>query len=164
MRTLQYGIVTLMGLALAGCVTTVSDQRVTPSQQRPAAAAAQVPLSGLDAQALELNECGLFLWSKTDTTKFIFFSKAMSGQAVFKPDDETLQLEQVAAGGTIFGQFNTEQGYRASDGRVIELAFEAGEPLIDGQRISDGLITVTDAEGWRTVLPVLGIRACVSGE
>lgn len=163
MRTLHYAIVALTGLALGGCVTSPPEPKATSLQQR-SAAVTQVPRSGLDAQALDVNECGLFLWSKTDTTKFIFFSKAMSGQAVFKPGEETLQLEQVTAGGTIFGQFNTKQGYRSSDGQIVELVFEAGEALIDGQRISDGLITVTDVEGWRTVLPVLGIRACVSGE
>lgn len=152
----------LLMVALGGvtaCVSTSSDVE-TPTRAGQSATE-QLPPSGLGPQELAPGECGLFLWSKTDTTKFIFYSEAVSGTALFKPAEETLQLEQIAAGGTIFGQFNTEQGYQASNGSVVELKFDPGEELTGGQRISDGLMTITDPEGWRTKLPVLGIRACM---
>lgn len=145
--------------AVTACASTPAE--VETPMRSTQTAVQEVPTSGLGPQELAAGECGLFLWSKTDTTKFIFFSQAVTGSAIFKPEDEILQLEQVAAGGTIFGQFNTEQGYRASDGSTVELSFEPGDELSGGQRVSDGLMTVTDAEGWRTKLPVLGIRACM---
>ncbi|MEO1641956.1 MAG: hypothetical protein AAFR74_01375 [Pseudomonadota bacterium] len=144
---------------LAGCASIpVEEGRAPVGQMR---ANAELPPSGLGPQTLAPGECGLFLWSKTDTTKFIFFSRAVSGIALFKPGNETLNLQQIAAGGTIFGQFNTEQGFAADDGSMVELSFVPGDELTGGQRIADGLITITDAEGWRTKLPVLGIRACM---
>ena len=147
---------------LAGCATT---PELTPAEQRAIMLAQKpaidsVPSSGLGPQTVEPGECALFLWSKTDTTKFIFFSKALSAQATFAQGEEPLSLTQVSAGGDIFGQFNTSTGYLASDGRELSLTIEPGEVMIDGQRIEDGLVRLDDLEGWQTVLPVVGVRAC----
>ncbi|MEM6535081.1 MAG: hypothetical protein AAF613_05510 [Pseudomonadota bacterium] len=119
-----------------------------------------VPSSGLGPQKLDPGECGLFLWSKTDTSRFIFFSKALSGTALFKQEDEQLTLRQTRATGRIFGQFNTDITYQDQNGSSIHLVYSSGDMLTNGQRIKDGLITVTDTTGWRTKLPVLGVRAC----
>ena len=119
-----------------------------------------VPSSGLGPQELLEGECGLFLWSQTDTTKFIFFSKALSGEAVFAQSEVPISLVQIGAGGEIFGQFNTETRYLSEDGREATLSFTPGEAMNGGQRISDGLLSLTDQEGWLTKLPVLGLRAC----
>jgi len=148
---------------LFGCVSTATET-APQTVDLAGEAVSEVPQSGLGPQQLAPGECGLFLWSKTDTSSFIFFSRAASGDAVFRPEDERLDLQQVGAGGTIFGQFNTEQRYTSSDGGAVELTFEAGESLSGGQRISDGLITMTDVDGWRTKLPVLGLRACMPEE
>lgn len=121
-----------------------------------------VPSSGLGPQDLEIGECGLFLWSKTDTTKFIFFSKALSGQAIFAQDETPLRLTQIAAGGDIFGQFNTRLDFASRDNRQVALTLVPGEMLQGGQRIESGLLTLIDGEGWLTKLPVLGVRACKS--
>ncbi len=119
-----------------------------------------VPNSGLVPQNLEPGDCGLFLWSQTDITKFIFFSRALSGQAVFAQGEEPVVLTQSTAGGEIFGQFTTRMGYVTADGRSIDLSYEASDLLQDGQRIRNGLLSITDREGWLTKLPVLGVRAC----
>jgi hypothetical protein len=149
-------------LGLAGCAST---PELTPEQQRAIMLAQKpaidsVPSSGLGPQTVEPGECALFLWSKTDTTKFIFFSKALSGQATFAQGEEPLTMTQISAGGDIFGQFNTRTAYLAPDGRELDLTIEPGEVMIDGQRIEDGLIRLDDVEGWHTVLPVVGVRAC----
>ena len=149
-------------LGIAGCASTPelspAEQRAIMLAQKPAIDS--VPSSGLGPQNVEPGECALFLWSKTDTTKFIFFSKALSGQATFAQGEEPLTLTQISAGGDILGQFNTRTSYLAPDGRELELTIEPGEVMIDGQRIEDGLIRLDDIEGWQTVLPVVGVRAC----
>ena len=156
----SYGMLGLGLAVLAGCASNSSEPATEPVAPRASASSA-IPASGLGPQQLAPGECGLFLWSKTDSSKFIFFSRATSGQALFKYQDNSLNLQQVSAGGTIFGQFNTEQGYQTTDGQSVALTFESGARMDGGQRIDNGLITVTDAEGWRTKLPVLGIRACL---
>lgn len=121
-----------------------------------------VPSSGLGPQELLEGECGLFLWSQTDVSKFIFFSKALSGEAVFAQDETPVQMTQTMAGGDIFGQFNTRMEYITVDNRAVELSLVPGELLEGGQRLERGLLSVADRDGWLTKLPVLGVRACKS--
>ncbi|MDJ0920784.1 MAG: hypothetical protein QNI84_06620 [Henriciella sp.] len=141
-------------------VTACASSPETREGSRNASAVDTVSRVGLSAQSLEPGECGLFLWSKTDTNRFAFFSKALSGTAVFKPAEEELRLTQSRSRGTIFGQFTTDMGYTASDGSEVALTFQPGETLNGGQRVEAGLITVTDPDGWQTKLPILGVRAC----
>lgn len=148
-------------LTIAGCASTPEesdDPRARLAMIKPAIDS--VPSSGLGPQELQSSECGLFLWSQTDTSKFIFFSKALTGVAVFAQDEEPIQLTQSRAGGDIFGQFNTRLEYVSNDGRVLTLELVPGELLEGGQRIESGLLSLADREGWLTKLPVLGVRAC----
>lgn len=150
-----------LSLVLVGCQSNELDpaeQRAKMLAMKPAIDS--VPNSALGPQELLTGECGLFLWSQTDVSKFIFFSKALSNQALFAQDDVPIALTQISAGGDIFGQFNTRMTYLADDGREVALVLEAGEVLDGGQRIESGLISIRDREGWDTKLPVLGVRAC----
>ena len=151
----------VLGL-LSACSSTPDDpaaERARMLALKPAIDS--VPQSALGPQTLQVGECGLFLWSQTDVSKFIFFSGALSGTAVFAQGETPISLTQSLAGGDIFGQFNTRMTYVAdADRRQLELTIEPGEILQGGQRIEQGLITMTDREGWQTKLPVLGVRAC----
>ena len=148
-------------LALAGCASSpdsLQDTRARMMAMQPAIDS--VPSSGLGPQDLLSGECGLFLWSKTDVSKFIFFSKALTGTAVFAQGELPIELTQSTAGGDIFGQFNTRMEFVSDDNRVLLLTVVPGEMLDGGQRLETGLISLTDKEGWQTKLPVLGVRAC----
>lgn len=150
-----------LGLLVAGCQSSgggQEDERERILAMRPAIDS--IPQSGLGPQTLQAGECGLFLWSKTDVTKFIFFSEALTGTARFAKDEVPMELEQTGAGGNIFGQFNTRMSYQSLDGLSFDLRIDPGEVLEGGQRIESGMLTTTDPEGWRTKLPVLGVRAC----
>lgn len=154
-------LVFALSVALLGCQSSDLD----PAEERARLLAMKpaidsVPKSGLGPQELLVGDCGLFLWSQTDVSKFIFFSKALSGTATFAQGDVPLALTQIGAGGDIFGQFNTNMTYLTQDGRELALSVVPGEDLEGGQRIESGLINVRDKEGWDTKLPVLGVRAC----
>ena len=156
----------LSGIGILACISACasSPKKAPPPEPIPVTAMRPaidgVPKSALGPQELAPGECGLFLWSQTDASKFIFFSRALSDRAVFAQADAPLTLSLVRAGGDIFGQFNTEMAFVAEDGRTLMLAFAPGEVLDGGQRIEDGLISVTDLTGWQTKVPVLGVRAC----
>ncbi len=160
----------LLSLALIGLAACSSTPKPEPivSPELAAAEAARaaseamkaIPESGLGPQELAPGDCGLFLWSKTDVTKFIFFSRASSGSALISRAAGPEVLSQTGANGDIFGQFNTQLSYLAPDGSQVALMVTPGEDLEGGQRVSGGLITTTDLEGWQTKLPVLGVRAC----
>lgn len=152
-------------VALAACASS-PDPGPTPeeiaAQNAVAATAAMatIPDSALGPQDLAPGECGLFLWSKTDLTKFIFFSKAITGTALISRTEGPVLLTQTGARGDIFGQFNTQMDYLDPNGVQFALKMEPGEELEGGQRVASALITTTNAEGWQTKLPVLGVRAC----
>jgi len=156
----------LTGFAsLSGCQTGFDFSRSGQSSRSPDAglisALSVIPVSGLGPQTLAPGECGLFLWSKTDLSKFIFFSKAQSGQAVMAQGEVVRSLTQTRTEGEIFGQFTTSMRFAVRrPEQNITLEFEAGEMLEDGQRIERGLLTASGQDGWRTKLPVLGVRAC----
>lgn len=152
-------LVMVIGVAVTGACTTQA-QKPQPAPVEAADPSSLRFLTGLPPQNLAPNECGLFLWSKTDISKFVFFKKAGEQQALFYLDTAPARLEQTSFGGTIFGQFYTQLSYRTDTGQDIELSYQPGVELEDGARIASGTIQYTDKEGWRTVLPILGARVC----
>lgn len=155
---MRVAVLIAAGLAVAACSSTPEPEAYDPASVLPARDV--VPKSGIGPQALGPDECGLFLWSQTDASKFIFFEKAQSGTARMQIGPEAVDLTQTANRGEIFGQFLTEQGFVGPQGEQILVTVVPGEELQGGQRVESGLINVTTSEGWRTVLPVLGVRAC----
>ena len=119
-----------------------------------------VPESSLGPQSLDSKECGLFLWSQTDPTQLIYFQKASSGVARVRIGNATVDAPQVSNAGTIFGQFMTEQSFAAPSGELVDVTVVPGEELNGGQRIQAGQLSIKSVDGWRTLIPVLGVRAC----
>lgn len=153
-----------LSLIIAGCATAPqAETKTQATETRTDVAALNVTAAskgGLGPQTLAPGECGLFLWSKSDLSKFVFFSKAASGTSVMARGEDTLSLTQTGAGGDLFGQFNTLATYEEPSGITVEMSIIPGEALEGGQRLQSGLLTVSDTEGWRTKYPVLGLRAC----
>ncbi|MEE2877753.1 MAG: hypothetical protein VX593_02000 [Pseudomonadota bacterium] len=119
-----------------------------------------VPESGLGPQTLAKNECGLFLWNRTDASQFIFFQKEQSGEAVMQIGANAANVMQTINRGSIFGEFMTEQGFAGPNGEQIMLTVVPGEELQGGQRVEQGKLEITTSEGWKTLIPVVGVRAC----
>lgn len=158
MMTQIYVLMVAGILMLGACMATPTAERSATSSST---ATQSVPTDGLAPQTLNAGECGLFLWSRTPPSRFIFFTKAASGTATMLSGEEVRELRLTRQSGEIFGQFTTEQDFAfAADGSNVNLSVTPGEVLENGQRISEGRIVVRDAEGWETILPVLGVRAC----
>jgi uncharacterized protein YfaS (alpha-2-macroglobulin family) len=69
-----------------------------------------------------------------------------------------------AAGGEVFGQFVSQLKFAdTAAGREVEVTLKPGEVLEGGQRVDSGNIVIRTAEGWETILPVTGVRACIPG-
>lgn len=148
-----------VGLMIFGaCVATPPPSTVSPpTPQAPAISALQ---TGLPAQSLAPNECGLFLWSKTDISKFVFFKRAGEDVALFWMDESVTKLQEISFAGRIFGQFYTEYDFQSEAGQNVSVSYIPGVDLQDGARIASGSIQYMDPKGWRTILPVLGARVC----
>ena len=142
---------------LTGCATSADD---LPREAASQSAAPSSFSKGLAPQTLEPNECGLFLWSKNDISTFVFFTQAGQDTAVAYLEGKTTNLAITERAGALFGQFFTTYQFTVDDGRAVSLDYIPGETLTDGARVQSGAIQFADAEGWRTVLPVLGARVC----
>ncbi len=119
---------------------------------------------GLPAQSLTAGECGLFLWSKAASPSFVFFQRAGEANALAYIDGASRTVEPMRIGGDIFGQFLTEGMFRVQGtADILEMSITPGELIEDGQRISAGRLTRRAADGWETILPVTGVRACMPG-
>jgi hypothetical protein len=153
----------LAAAALAACAGTPKENPAATAETR-AAAIDSVPDTGLPPQRLEPGQCGLFLWSMSAPRKFVFFSEATSGAALVLIDDVPVRVKMTSAGGDVFGQFLTNSEFQdAATGRIVQVMINPGEPLEGGQRVESGNLLVHNADGWETVLPVTGVRACLPG-
>ena len=148
--------------ALAACAS--SPEQAAAKAAAAAPAISTVPAEGLPPQRLARGECGLFLWSMSAPRRFVFFTKGSSGDALVLIGDKTTSIPMTSAGGDVFGQFLTKMTFEdlASKAKVT-VSIEPGKPLEGGQRVGSGNIQFRDAEGWETVLPVTGVRACMPG-
>ena len=152
----------LASTLLAACSTSPAAN--TANAVSATEAAARAPAEGLPPQRLTPGECGLFLWGMAPPRKFAFFAKATSGDALVLIGDTAKSLPMATASGDVFGQFLTEMEYAgaASTSRV-KVSLKPGEILEGGQRVESGTILFIGADGWETVLPVTGVRACMPG-
>ncbi len=115
----------------------------------------------LSQQELAPGECGLFLWRRGSQSRFIFFAKAGQETAAMLFEDIERELMRTGIQGDIFGQFLTRMSYETvPPGMRVDLTLEPGEIISGGQKVSAGSITVTDSQGWETILPIAGVRAC----
>lgn len=164
MRLYKYILRGLIGVAFAGGLVACAGLPSVPANTTaPSSIQSEAePVSGLGAQVLAPGECGLFLWSQANLSKLVFFKRAQATDAALSLSDRHYDLDLVSEDGEVFGQFLTSSTFSDRQDGMVALDFQPGEMLIDGQRISDGLITHTDAAGWRTVVPVAGVRACLN--
>ncbi len=86
------------------------------------------------------------------------------GDALVLIGDKPTSIPMTSAGGDVFGQFLTKMTFEdlASEA-MVTVSIEPGKPLEGGQRVGSGNIQFRNAEGWETVLPVTGVRACIPG-
>ena len=149
-------------LMLAGCETVPSDDKTVPPTSASAAVAAGLSgvREGLPPQELQVGECGLFLWTRREQPQFVFFSKSGEETAKFWTEGREIALDRTGLGGEIFGQQLTEQDFSDAAGKTYELRMTPGDLLVSGQRVPEATITVMDAEGWKTLIPLAGVSAC----
>ncbi|MEQ9505755.1 MAG: hypothetical protein RLO80_05755 [Hyphomonas sp.] len=95
--------------------------------------------------------------------KFVFFTNG-AGSALVLVNETPVSLPMSSAGGNVFGQFMTSMTFRnAATNQSVTVVIDPGEPLEGGQRVESGTLQFLDPEGWETILPVTGVRACMPG-
>lgn len=106
----------------------------------------------------------MFLWGQSVPRRFIFFVRADAGKGLMLIGEQPTDIQRTSSSGNLFGEFTTTTQYQTVSGDYsVNVTVVPGEMLEDGQRIESGRIVVTNREGWETILPVLGVRACIPG-
>ncbi len=148
--------------ALTACSHDAGRDAAKPAPE--ASALSGVPDEGLPPQRLAPGKCGLFLWGMSAPRKFVFFAESPVTTGLVLLDGQPVSLPVTAAGGEVFGQFVSELRFAdVASGREVEVTLKPGEVLEGGQRVDSGNIVIRTAEGWETILPVTGVRACIPG-
>ena len=145
-------------LALAGCTST----EAKIDSQRPVGTASPTQTARpfeLGPQTLAPDECAMFLWTVAEPRRLVLVTKAMPGVGKLNLHRTEVELTQNSAGGDLFGQFMTETVFDAQ-GQLVTVSVVPGEDIEGGQRVSSGRILLRDGEGWETIVPVIGVRAC----
>ncbi|MBA4225268.1 MAG: hypothetical protein C0456_01440 [Hyphomonas sp.] len=156
--------ISLIAGCLAGCASGPAAKQTASAVAAMESPVAEVPAEGLPPQKLAAGECGLFLWGMAAPRRFTFFTEASSGEALVLHNGAAQRLIVTDTDGEVFGQFFTETQYLSADGTwSVNLSLKPGEMLEGGQRVESGRLVTTGADGWETVLPVTGVRACIPG-
>lgn len=156
--------ISLIAGCLAGCASGPAAKQSGSAVAVMESPVAEVPAEGLPPQKLAAGECGLFLWGMAAPRRFTFFTEASSGEALVLHNGAAQRLIVTDTDGEVFGQFFTETQYLSADGTwSVNLSLKPGEMLEGGQRVESGRLVTTGADGWETVLPVTGVRACIPG-
>lgn len=157
-------LIALSTLCLVAACTSRPDTVSTPGTAAKPAGISAVPEEGLPPQRLLPGQCGLFLWGMSAPRKFVFFTEGTAGEALILVNDEPASMPMTVAGGEVFGQFLTEMTFAdARSGGSVSVSIKPGEALEGGQRVESGNLLYRNADGWETILPVTGVRACMPG-
>lgn len=149
--------------ALAACSHDPRPAATEASRNTPQAIAA-VPDAGLPPQRLAPGKCGLFLWGMSAPRQFVLFAESPAASALVLMNGKAVTLPMTAAGGEVFGQFVTDMKFEEAASRTqVQVTLKPGEVLEGGQRVDTGNILFRDEQGWETILPVTGVRACMPG-
>lgn len=118
--------------------------------------------STLPPQRLERGQCGMFLWAQTPHQP-VFVLAAFDNPAEVRVsiDKRERNLPRTAFEGERMAGHFERQTY--SDGRVtmrIEVQFDEEREIRGGAMVRQGVLRVTDREGWETIIPVGGMIGC----
>ncbi|MFN3910538.1 hypothetical protein [Hyphomonas sp.] len=149
-------LLAIAATALGACATR---EAAPAASAKPAASTGAVE-GVLAPQTLAPGACGLFLWTSDMPSRFVFFMRAGESAAKVQSPEGPEDLTMTRQEGSLMGQFSTKIAFQTRSAGTVRLSFAAGEPIEGGQRIQNGRLVFLDADGWETIMPVVGLAAC----
>lgn len=108
---------------------------------------------GLTPRILASGDCGLFVWKADQAKTFILYVD--NKNAVFYQNgSETVITPAEKA------DIPTERLFTDSNGQKMSLSLREAQTFQESTRYKSGSITNLDANGWETVIPVVGLYSC----
>jgi hypothetical protein len=118
-------------------------------------------LRELEPQPLEQGQCGLFLWSIGERPQLVLVAYDQPSGALIFSGGRERYLSRTAFGGEQSSGHFERQTFEGSGLTLrVELSWDGTRQVRDGSVVREAQITLTDREGWETVIPVGGMSGC----
>jgi len=130
----------LLTMVVTGCATieTKPDDRI-----------------GLTPRKLSPGDCGLFIWKADSEKTFILFADKKSAALYRDGSEVELSFEPNANN-------QTDRIFLDPEGRTLSLSLYESQTIERSTRYKAGRLSSQDANGWETVIPVVGLFTCKS--
>lgn len=119
-----------------------------------------VVLGTLPSAALPSKQCGMVVWTLEGDKVSPVLRYVAGGAAQIVANAKTVELARTdASGASAFG-VSERQSFTSGDGLTVEVALRFGSTFDGGSWLQNGVITVSTADGWKTVAPAAGVAGC----
>jgi hypothetical protein len=148
-----------MVIALAACASGANPSSGPPRIAGEAQSGGGMTLGALQEAAIPKGECGMILWTLESQRPTAIFRMTVGrgGDLVVNGKKVSLALSEIG-GASAVGVF--EDTSLAGEGLVVSVKARFGLGFDGGAYLEQGLLTVEDADGWRTVVPAAGVAGC----
>jgi hypothetical protein len=128
----------------------------------PAAAQNEALVLGeLAPQTLEQGQCGLFLWSVGERPQLVLVAYDRPSGALISSGGRERYLSRTAFGGEQSSGHFERQTFTGNGLTMrVELSWDTTRQVRDGAVVREAQITLTDRDGWETVIPAGGMSGC----
>lgn len=161
------GFVMLMAGALSACTTTGA-KNSTQSASSTTMSVGEITLASEDGRtlgslpdaSLPEKSCGMVLWTLENSKPAAVFRfvSGESGEMNIAGQPVALSRTEIdGAGG--FGVYE-RQVFANDDGLAVEVTARFGLSFSGGAYLEQGLIKLSDKDGWSIVTPTAGIAGC----
>lgn len=114
----------------------------------------------LAPQRLDPGTCGVFLWTPSEPRRLILFASSDQATATVRLAGRTLEFRRNPAGEVITREGIQQNYVHNAERLALSLQLDRGEPAGNVERMSQGVITLLDDEGWERKTPVTGLATC----
>jgi hypothetical protein len=150
--------------AIAFCLALCATFLIPPgvvAEEAPVSKAARLgELQPLPAQTLQAGECGIFLWTRREQPDFVFFASSGTSAASIRAQGRDMKFNRAPTGEVVSAKGIVQHYVNDRERLALSIDLRRGDRIENGERISLGVITVTDESGWEAKTPVTGVATC----
>ncbi|MEL6359787.1 MAG: hypothetical protein AAFR21_01780 [Pseudomonadota bacterium] len=150
----------LASLIVVGCTTAGSTSKSGAAPGAARSASEGIILSGIDQSALPKGKCGMILWTVDEARPKSIFRFISGDDAEVGLNGSLVQLPLIEASGANSYGVSEWQAFVSDRGVRIDVKVKFGIGFEGGSYLQEGIISVEDPTGWRTVAPAAGIAGC----
>ncbi len=158
----------LLLVGLSACQTTLptferQKAKAEPVEAKPVSSTEAPDIQPISMSNLPEGECGMLLWAREADQPVLVFRSLQSGSASMVIEGEDVELTRLSATGESRYGMNERTIYQAAltEGTVeVTLNATFGVPFEGGAYVEQGLMTLTNQQGWERVTPVAGLVGC----